>query len=274
MHDPHVPLLVGPTLRTARSRITRFRQVLCALLSGAFLLYTSGCGGSLQTNALNQATQINVTTESSTALLVVRLSNEVKPACVPTLDRVDFEVDGGPQENRVFLTVKDPPNSFVPNTYNEYLVSVKLKPGVYKVGAWGSLVYANVKEPPNGFVVKPDLGVLIKPEEVVYLGRFEIVNSMRVGNQPQNEIHLIPVPWMSATGYAEGSLKTTVVDNRVGDMGKFRAAYPVLRSVSIETRLIEPLANVARPTKRDDSSSLYQPAWEPAKVAELPTPTS
>ncbi len=221
-------------------------QRVLIVLSVLFVL--NGCASSLKMGLIKGQDTVDLSNESI-ALVSVKISNQNSPNCQAKLvDLFYTDATVGSALQRVDL--KDPFKS-EPNKYNEYLISLKLKPGTYKY----LFISANYHIPllVNGWAGLPLLmKAEIKPNSVVYLGNVDAVIRERKNDSERRAGPLLPL--LDQACFSGGTFDVVVKDEFEEDMKAFLIEYPVLQKVPVVKYILPqgikpgPDDNLADPT--------------------------
>jgi hypothetical protein len=195
-------------------------------------LNLSGCASSLKMGLIRGQDSVDVSNESI-ALLTVKISNINSPNCQQKLtDFIYVDAKIGSQYQRVSL---EEPFKSEPKKYNEYLISLNLKPGTYKY----LFVRANYYVPlvMDGWAELPLLiKGEIKPNSVVYLGHVDAVIRDRKDDSERRAGPLLP--FLDQVCFSTGAFDIVVKDNYEEDMKAFLQEYPVLQKVHVTKSIL------------------------------------
>lgn len=191
----------------------------------------AGCA-STQPMALNAKTETLDLSETSVALMTLKIANEHNK---------------GFQSTNCFVYIKDmktgkaetyivgKPNHSAKNQFNDYLVSMKCVPGEHRL--------QNITGNSNKLFISgtfriPVSGSFdIQPGKVVYLGRIEAVNRKRVGNQPRAG-SVIPLIDQAVSGFSGGTWHINMYDNYEEDIAAFKQKYPLIDNYTVEKMVL------------------------------------
>jgi hypothetical protein len=166
------------------------------------------------------------------AIFTLRTENVYKPSYQPEMRNISF-VSSGSQGGKTVVPKK--PYKQGKKEYLEYLVSVDLEPGDYKVGlvqggASSFLVSGNFSFPVNARF-NLDSGI-------TYLGRVTMKNRERKEGEDRAG-SIFPLIDQSICGFSGGTFDITVADRGETDIPDFVQAYPSLKDVSITKGIMQ-----------------------------------
>lgn len=145
-----------------------------------------------------------------------------------------------------------------------YLVRLALIEGEYKLY---DVTGSASAFPINSFFVVPlNLDVKVKPGSVTYVGRMTAKLRDRVGNEFRAG-PVIPLIDQSISGMSGGTWDVSIDNLAEQDIALFRATYPVLNNVAIETSPLPKFDRAAAQRMWDGETQTPQKTAEPAKPA-------
>lgn len=161
-------------------------------------------------------------TSKSTGLFTLRTSNPYKPNYQPNVRTI--EMISQDTDKAVNFTVTKP-HSQEKKRFLEYLVSVDLTPGIYRVGSVTGtspyiLTFGSFKFPIGASFELP-------PNSVVYLGHVNMVNRKKTKGEKSSG-SMFPLIDQGASGYADGTFDIAVSDRSNIDIQLFEQTYPEL----------------------------------------------
>jgi hypothetical protein len=209
---------------------------LLVLLCVAVML--SGCASGMALQKNKNSLELS---GQSIALMTVRIYNENKPECQPSL--TELHVDG-PTPTTFQLYRDDVVRKGNP-PYAEYYVSLALTPGPNKLEGQ-TVIYKSFLKGAVG-VVSLDMNILVKPDPVQYLGRVTILIRKKKNDEEKSVGVHFSESIVDAGGFYTGAVDVSVEDKFDEDMKVFKAEYPVLRNVKVEKNI---LPQWIRPEKR------------------------
>src|SRR5262249_36780236 len=113
------------------------------------------------------------------------------------------------------------------SSFNEYLISVGLPPGKYKLIEIRSLnrkfLISAVSSIPMNSAFE------LAPGSMIYLGRVEAVVRERKDEGELRAGPMIPLIDQSVAGFSGGTFHIQILDNYDVDLASFREKYPALR---------------------------------------------
>jgi hypothetical protein len=206
--------------------------MLRLLASTMLCLALTGCATVNQMAFDKKSTAID-TKEKSVILMTVDVSRSDGSRFVPEPFVVKLaKPNAQSKEERQNFKLDKDVDAVQENGHSVYLVRASLAPGDYKLQE----VMGMAKGFPiiGTFIVPLNTDLRVKPGAVVYVGRIKATLRERVGNEFRAG-PLLPLLDQSIAGMS-GSTWDVSYDNLADkDIGLFRAAYPVLGSVNIET---------------------------------------
>lgn len=195
----------------------------------AALFIVSGCTRS------NMAlkTQFN-TKDKSIGLFTLRTSNIYRTSFQPAVNNI---VIAGHASDTYAYFYPDKPYKEIPNQFYEYLVSIDLEPGKYRLETISGtsrmipLVAAT-------FVFNP-IGILfnLPPKKVVYLGRVSITNRERKEGETRAG-PIIPLLDQAVAGFSDGTFDISISDMSEEDIPSFIQSSPSLKYVPIDKAIM------------------------------------
>jgi hypothetical protein len=204
----------------------RFFLLLLAAILG-------GCG---QQMALSPNATTLENGSNSIALFTIQVNNQVNPLLWTYIDWVRVEDPISADSANAPPYVVGQPVASHGNGSHEYLVSVALPPGHYRVG----LVHGNGQVPflVYGQFEFPDLAEFTLPAgKVVYVGHTELTNRPRNSGEQASGGWFEPINQV-VTGFVQGTMDVSVADHAESDIAMFRAAYPCLKDAEIEKAIM------------------------------------
>jgi hypothetical protein len=165
----------------------------------------------------------------SLALFTVKVANQYKPGYQPNKLLVFIE---GANSGAYKVIMESPPHISEKDSFNEYLLSFDLKPGIskfYKI--W--FIYADT------FVVGRanipfDLEADIKQNSIQYLGHIDTIIREKKNDNEKSAGPLLPLIDQATTGFSSATYDIVIEDKFDDDMKKFFSEYPGLQKVKID----------------------------------------
>lgn len=182
---------------------------------------TSFCGcASMNPMALETKSGALQLTSKSAGLFTLRTSNQYKPSYQP--DVKSIEVISQETDKAVNFKVAKP-YSQEKDRFFEYLISVELSPGIYRVGniAGVSPNFLTI----GSFKFPVGASFELSPNAVVYLGHINMVNRKRNEGEKQSG-SILPLIDQAASGYADGTFDISISDRSDIDIPLFEQTYP------------------------------------------------
>lgn len=219
--------------------------VICLLL----VFSLSGCFKVSHMALADGQSSINTSTKSI-ALLSVKISNKNKPSYQPTIDHMFIVPKDNPSTipmaMRKYIFETDKPYRSEPDSYNEYLLSFSLNPGIHHF-QYIQMVYNNVALSAK-CLINLNMKKNIKPNSVVYLGHIDaIIREKKDGEESSCQSlsgGLLSFIDQATVGfYPSGFLEANITDNYEEDVKLFNTAYPGLINVVIEKSILPPWNN-------------------------------
>jgi hypothetical protein len=184
--------------------------------------------------------------KETVAIFTVKTSNPFKPGYQPHVSYVHVRQNGGQEKKETFSFSVNDAYSKVENQYDEYLVSISLPPGKYKLRHIGGT--SGVFPVHGNFAVPVFADVELKPNKLVYLGRVEATLRERKNDSEIRGGSPIPLIDQAVTGFGKGTFDINIYDNYDKDVALFKQIYPVLKSYSVEKAVLPPWK---RPTEEE-----------------------
>ncbi|MFH0783443.1 MAG: hypothetical protein V2B20_16025 [Pseudomonadota bacterium] len=224
---------------------------LCVML---YML--AGCALNLPTRkplALSDKTSTIDLSKESIALLTVRIANELRPGLQPRIGCVMIDSVGEKDANKFWFIVKEKYRG-KESSFNEYLLSVNLPPGKYKIKT------LDASSPPfpspiSGFPVVGSYSVplsssfIIEPRKIVYLGHINATIKERTDETLLRAGPVVPqaIP-QAIAGASTGTFIINITDSFEDDMKMFQQKYPYLANYQVENHTLPPWI---QPTEKD-----------------------
>jgi hypothetical protein len=240
------------------NKLMRFIAIAAA---GAVM---TGCA-TVNPMAFDKQTKAIDTKEKSIVLMTVDVSRSDGSRYVPEPFVVKLEKPGAQnKEDRQNFKFSKDTDALQENGHNVYLVRLALVAGEYKVVNVTGMASAF---PINSFFEVPLLsGLKVKPNSVTYIGRVTAKLRERVGNEFRAG-PVVPLIDQAITGMSGGTWEVSVDNAADKDIGLFRAAYPVLQGVTIDTAPLPAFDRAAVQRWWDGEVKAAEPQAQPAKVA-------
>lgn len=200
------------------------------------LLLASGCATSKPMPLNESATTLDLAKEG-VAIFTVRTSNQFKTGYQPNVGFVHVKQRAG-EKKELFNFPAPGPIAAVEEQYNEYLVSISLPPGKYKLRHIGGssnklLVYST-------FFVPVFVDIELKPNKILYLGRIEATLRERKNDSELRGGPLAPLLDQAVSGFSKGTFDIKIYDNYDKDMAAFTQKYPLLKKYTVEKAVLPP----------------------------------
>ncbi len=222
--------------------------VLAVLIS----FITAGCAtvkGSLHLDemGLNKDTESLDTTQESICLVSLKTENQWKPDHTPKVNiiRVVSEETGkeykftpvaGGLNKMISMTLKD---AFKPDRNSgpvEYLLSLKLPPGSYRISSISGMSVSPLLR--CNFNFPFDTSFSVYSDEVVYLGRIEMSNRQKTSDDELPSGSKFPLIDQVVCGFSGGTFVVKIYDNFDKDLIMFQKEYPVISHKEIGKRVM------------------------------------
>jgi hypothetical protein len=196
-------------------------------------IFVSGCA-TIKPMALDNIKAIELD-QRSVALMTVKTSNQYRPNYQPNVCSIFIWTTGKEGKEKYTFSVEKPYNS-VENQFNEYLISIDLPPGKYKLreifGTSGIFPFRGM------FSIPIYVDFELKPNKVIYLGRIEAVVRERKNDSEMRAGPVIPLVDQAVTGFSGGTFDVRIFDNYDEDIVIFKQKYPVLNNYAVEKAIL------------------------------------
>jgi len=217
----------------------------------ALLLLLSGCVTTTPM-AFDKASKSIDVSSKSIVLMTLDVTRDDDSRYVPRPSIVFWERRGAVSKDSIYRFRALEPGEFaaIPE-HHEYALRMALEPGHYGLSSVSGLASAF---PFNGFFFVPlYLDVTVPPRSVVYMGH--VAAKLRARQDGEFRAGpLIPLIDQAATGMSGGTWDVTVEDASAKDLPMFRATFPVLGDMPIETAILPPFDRVAVQRQWDGKS--------------------
>jgi len=222
---------------------------LCTFALLAFTTIQSGCVN-LNYMPLKKGQDDIDLSKESIVLITAKVSNQFKINHQPALTRAAF-VDVN-ANRMIYVEIEDEPFKRVEHQYNEYILSFKLKPGIY---IFAFLLGCSIKSchsifTGTNFDLPINQKINIKANSIVYLGKINAVirksnndYEVRAGSTGHTIIG------QALAGFSDGTFDVEFKDNYDEDMKLYLSVYPALEKFRIDKSILPPW-------KRPTSSSV------------------
>jgi hypothetical protein len=187
--------------------------------------------------AINGKTETLDTTQESIAIFTVKTSNQYKPEHQPAVYSIGLRSISKDKTVNYGFTLDEPYNR-VEHQFNEYILSIDLPPGNYKLQVLRGV--SDGPYPHGSFLVPVWADFKLEPNEVVYLGRLEAINRKRENDSEERAGPVIPLITQKITGFYDGTFDVKIYDNYDEDMVLFRHKCPVLQDCTVKKRILIP----------------------------------
>jgi hypothetical protein len=239
------------------NKLIRFAAVALACV------VVTGCA-TVNPMAFDKQTKAIDTKDKSIVLMTVDVSRSDGSRYVPEPFVVKFEKPGAQsKEDRQNFKFSKDTDSLQENGHDLYLVRMALVAGEYK------LVDVTGKAsafPINSLFSVPLVADLkVKPNSVTYIGRVSAKLRERVGNEFRAG-PVVPLIDQAVTGMSGGTWDVSIDNVADKDIGLFRAAFPVLKDVAIDTAALAPFDRAAAQRWWDGEVKTPEPKTEQAKA--------
>lgn len=219
---------------------------------------TSFCGcASMNPMALETKSGALQLTSKSIGLFTLRTSNQYKPSYQPSVNSIEVI----PQGNGKAVTFRvSKPHRHGKNQFFEYLISVDLPPGTYKVGYVAG--QSNKIFVIGSFRFSVDASFNLSPDTVVYLGHVNMVNRKRKEGERRSG-SVFPLIDQAASGYSGGTFDISVSDRSDTDILLFEQTYPqlgkyiIMKSIMKRQACTQGLAVEETDTERVGYKNIY-----------------
>ena len=166
----------------------------------------------------------------SVAIFTLRTTNQLAPIYRPKVLLMDI-ISADSKKLQRFKPGK--PFNKSKHEY-EYLVSVDLEPGTYRIGRvrGESVLFPLIA---GTFVFPMNLQFELEPKSLAYIGHIDMTNRKRLKGEPRSG-PVIPLVDQAATGYAGGTFDIALSDRYDADVADFARTYPVLLNHAVTNR--------------------------------------
>jgi len=217
---------------------------LSTMLAIILIFFVSGCATTKPTT-FNEQTRAFFLAQESVAFMTLKVSNQYKPSYQPSVDSMTVWKDNGAK----FRTPVNKPYNQVENQFNEYLTTMSLPAGFYKIGRiYGFSGKALIS---GTFHIPVFSDFELKQSKVVYLGHIEATVREKKNDDELRAGPPIPVIDQRVTGFSGGTFDIKISDNFDGDVAIFKQKYPFLGNSSVEKTILPPW-------KKPTAEVLYQ----------------
>ncbi|MGB9109836.1 MAG: hypothetical protein WCC39_14235 [Telluria sp.] len=241
--------------------INQLMRSIAAVIAGAVV---TGCA-TVNPMAFDKQTKAIDTKDKSIVLMTVDVSRSDGSRYVPEPFVVKLEKPGAQtKEDRQNFKFSKDTDAMQENGHDLYLVRLALVAGDYKVVNVTGKASA---VPINSLFEVPLLSDLkVKPNSVTYVGRVTAKLRDRVGNEFRAG-PVVPLIDQAITGMSGGTWDVSVENAAARDIGLFRAAYPALKDVAIDTAPLPAFDRQAVQRWWDGEVKTAEPHTPPAQVA-------
>jgi len=169
----------------------------------------------------------------SIGLFTLRTSNQFKPRFQPSVTWVEI---GCPSTEKAQRFRVGSPESQKKGAFYEYLVSVDMAPGHYRLGDVCGLNFvplllrASFQFPVNAVFELP-------PNSILYLGHVSMTNRERKEGERRSG-SLVPVLDQAIAGYSTGTFDVTISDRSGTDVPLFMERFPILQDQDLTIQLM------------------------------------
>jgi hypothetical protein len=248
--------------------ITKLIRFLGALVACSIV---TGCA-TVNPMAFDKQTKAIDTKDKSIVLMtvVVSRSDGSRFEPVPYIVHVEKPAAQSKEDRQNFKIDKDT-DALKANGQDLYLLRLALVAGEYKLIDVFGMARAF---PINGMFSVPLVAKLnVKPNSVTYIGRVTAKLRDRVGDEFRAG-PVVPLLDQSIAGMSGGTWDVAIDNLADQDIGLFKAAYPVLNNVTIETAALPAFDRAAAQRWWDgESTPADKSAGQPAK-APAPAPAA
>lgn len=228
--------------------VKRSKSVLFGLLPVIFTTFlATGCASEIRKPLpLTRETSALDLQKESIALFTIKTSNQYKADYQPYVANFSVRTNDGKekQETHLFLggvglTAKPPkPYSKVEKQFNDYLLSMSLPAGKYKLSYIGGWSHSGIIR--GYFAIPVFADFELAPNKIVYLGRIEAMLRERKNDGELRGGSVFPLIDQAATGFSSGTFDINIYDNYEKDVSLFKDWYPVLDRLTIEKAVLLP----------------------------------
>ncbi len=225
----------------------RYMKSLLTFLIVMIFLVLTGCATMTGADfvkpiALNDKTNALDLQKESVALLTLKTSNQYKPGYQPDVWGIYVLTNDGKEKKEIYRfgpkVYSLTPYDKVKKEFNEYLVSISLPAGKYKlrhINGTGGVVPVR-----GNFVIPVYSDFDLAPNKVIYLGRIEATLRERKSDDELRAGLAMPLIDQAASGFYSGTFDINIYDNYEKDVSLFKKEYPILNSFTIEKLVLSP----------------------------------
>lgn len=244
--------------------ITTLIRLIAALIACCVV---TGCA-TVNPVAFDKQTKAIDTRDKSIVLMTVVVSRPDKSRFEPVPYVVHVEKPGAQsKEDRQNFKIDKDTDATRANGQEVYLLRLALVAGEYRLVDVFGMARAF---PVNGMFTVPLVANLkVKPNSVTYIGRVTAKLRKRAGGEFRAG-PVIPLLDQAIAGMSGGTWDIAIENLADQDVGLFRAAYPVLNNVNIDTAALAPFDRAAAQRWWEGESAPADKAAEPATAPALP----
>lgn len=184
---------------------------------------------------LTKDTQELDTSTKSILLMTMRLDHAAKPSVTPNPRVVHVEMPNAQSREQRLNFLIDGESATLGPDGTEYFVRMELPPGKYKLmgvsGGGGIAIF------PGHFLLPLVTEFEVPANSVAYMGRIEA----RTRDRKENEFRagpVLPLLDQAMTGWSGSTWDVAIRDSYESDMGRFKTAFPALRSASVKKNVV------------------------------------
>ena len=201
-----------------------------------FCLLISGCGGRYSLTKGQESVDL---TQESIALFSIKIANQFKPDYQPDVNIACIgpkEFGAGSSINVCCVDISEPIKT-QENTFKEYLVAIRLKPGHYdKIGISATYTIPVVFSAYVQLSLKTAID--LNPKSIVYLGHINAVIRERKSDDEIRAGSKYPLIDQSVAGFSTGTFDISIEDRYDEDIKQFSSVYPLLQKTKVDKSII------------------------------------
>ena len=212
----------------------RFLKMRLIIMCGLSVVILSGCVN-LRPMALQPGMTDVSADHESIALFTLRTDNQYKPSFPPDVTVTQFLSS---DDKKTTIKFKPDKPYEAEGSARDYLISIQLSPGPYVLDAVSGM--SNKIFVIGSFSFPIDKNFVLETNEIVYLGRLEMVNRERKNGDERRSGSVIPLIDQSVTGYSGGTFDIKISDNFDNDVALFKQQFPFISEKEIMKRILSP----------------------------------
>jgi len=214
-----------------------------SLILTIFTSFTFSSCATVKPMALNQKTTGLQMIQESIAIMTVKTSNQHRPQFQPDVWYVSVWSRDEKTPTKHMFRVDSPCNKNE-KAFNEYLISMQLPPGQYKLRELAG--FSGIFPIHGNFQVPLYLDFELNNSQIVYLGRIEAVNRERKSDDELRAGSILPLLDQAVAGFSGGTFDIKICDDYDHDITLFKDKFPCLKNCDIEKAILPQWYNPAQ----------------------------